>query len=248
MHQPVCDCPDCGGALRRIGEDVSEVLEYVPAALQGRAPCPAEAELRELPAHRASELRPRGRSPAGWPGRGCSRTSWWRSTPIICRCTGRRRSTRARGSSWIARRLPTGSVIAVGCSRRWSRRSAATCVGTQKLHADDTPVPVLDPGRGKTRTGRLWTYVRDDRPAGSTDPPAVLFRYSPDRKGERPQAHLKHFKGHAASRCATPGSTSSTIEAASSRSAAGRMCGASSTTSTSARKSPVAAEALQRIA
>ena len=67
--------------------------------------------------------------------------------------------------------------------------------GAQKLHADDTPVPVLEPGRGKTRTGRLWTYVRDDRPSGSTDPPAVLFRYSPDRKGEHVRAHLKSFIG-----------------------------------------------------
>ena len=56
-----------------------------------------------------------------------------------------------------------------------------------KVHADDTPVPVLDPGRGRTKTGRLWVYVRDDRPAASTDPPAVWFRYSPDRKGEHPQ-------------------------------------------------------------
>jgi transposase len=65
----------------------------------------------------------------------------------------------------------------------------------RKLHADDTPVPVLDPGRGKTKTGRLWTYVRDDRPAGSADPPAVLFRYSPDRRGERPRTHLTGFSG-----------------------------------------------------
>jgi hypothetical protein len=64
-----------------------------------------------------------------------------------------------------------------------------------KLHGDDTPVPVLCPGRGTTKTGRLWTYVRDDRPAGSTDPPAVLFRYSPDRKGERPREHLAAFRG-----------------------------------------------------
>ena len=64
-----------------------------------------------------------------------------------------------------------------------------------KLHADDTPVPVLDPGRGKTKTGRLWTYVRDDRPAASEDPPAVLFRYSPDRRGERPRTHLGKFAG-----------------------------------------------------
>jgi hypothetical protein len=67
--------------------------------------------------------------------------------------------------------------------------------GSGKLHADDTPVPVLDPGRGKTKTGRLWTYVRDDRPAGSKEPPAVLFRYSPDRRGEHPKVHLKPFSG-----------------------------------------------------
>jgi transposase len=54
---------------------------------------------------------------------------------------------------------------------------------------------VLEPGRGRTRTGRLWTYVRDDRPSGSTDPPAVLFRYSPDRKGEHARRHLQSFGG-----------------------------------------------------
>jgi len=65
----------------------------------------------------------------------------------------------------------------------------------EKLHADDTPVPVLAPGTGKTKIGRLWTYVRDDRPSGSTDPPAVFLRYSPDRKGEHPRAHLESFRG-----------------------------------------------------
>ena len=64
-----------------------------------------------------------------------------------------------------------------------------------KLHADDTPVPVLAPGQGKTKTGRLWTYVRDDRPAGDGTPPAVWFAYSADRKGEHPQAHLSQFTG-----------------------------------------------------
>jgi transposase len=66
---------------------------------------------------------------------------------------------------------------------------------TAKLHGDDTPVPVLAPGTGRTKTGRLWTYVRDDRPAGDTAPPAVWFAYSPDRKGEHPQQHLKGFAG-----------------------------------------------------
>jgi hypothetical protein len=64
-----------------------------------------------------------------------------------------------------------------------------------KVHADDTPVPVLAPGEGKTKTGRLWTYVRDDRPAGDAAPSAVWFAYSPNRRGEHPQTHLKSFKG-----------------------------------------------------
>lgn len=57
-----------------------------------------------------------------------------------------------------------------------------------KIHADDTPVPVLAPGNGKTKTGRFWTYVRDDRPAGLLVPPAVWFAYSEDRRGEHPRA------------------------------------------------------------
>jgi transposase len=68
-------------------------------------------------------------------------------------------------------------------------------IAASKLHADDTPVPVLAPGNGKTKTGRLWTYVRDDRPAGDTAAPAVWFAYSPDRKGEHPERHLREFRG-----------------------------------------------------
>ena len=64
-----------------------------------------------------------------------------------------------------------------------------------KIHADDTPVSVLAPGNGKTKTGRLWTYVRDDRPAGSSEAPAVWFAYSPDRKSEHPANHLATFQG-----------------------------------------------------
>ena len=64
-----------------------------------------------------------------------------------------------------------------------------------KIHGDDTPVKVLAPGTGKTRTGRLWVYVRDDRPAGDTSPRAAWFAYSPDRGGEHPQDHLRGFQG-----------------------------------------------------
>jgi len=64
-----------------------------------------------------------------------------------------------------------------------------------RLHADDTPVPVLAPGHGRTKTGRLWTYVRDGRPCADPVPPAVWFAFSPDRRGEHPQTHLKDFQG-----------------------------------------------------
>jgi len=64
-----------------------------------------------------------------------------------------------------------------------------------KLHANDTPVPVQLPGNGKIKTGRLRTYVRDDRNAGSVMAPAVWFAYPPDRKGVHPQTHLTGFSG-----------------------------------------------------
>jgi len=66
---------------------------------------------------------------------------------------------------------------------------------SRTLFADDTPIPVLEPGRGRTKTGRLWVYARDDRPWNGPDPPAVVYLYSPDRRAERPTSHLSRFKG-----------------------------------------------------
>lgn len=74
-------------------------------------------------------------------------------------------------------------------------RLADHVMASPKLHADDTPVPVLAPGLGKTATGRLWIYLRDNRRWSPSDRPAALFRYSSDRKGERPREHLKSFAG-----------------------------------------------------
>lgn len=64
-----------------------------------------------------------------------------------------------------------------------------------KLHADDTPIPVLAPGNGKTKTARLWTYIGDDRPSGDIAPPAVWFAYTPERKGIHQQTHLADYMG-----------------------------------------------------
>lgn len=100
------------------------------------------------------------------------------------------------------RKRRSGPVAARLLSRR-GQRVAALLVGATlkhllaaaKLHADDTPVPVVAPSNGTTKTGHLWTHVRDDRPAGVLSPPAIWFTYSPDRKFIHPQTHLANFKG-----------------------------------------------------
>jgi transposase len=74
-------------------------------------------------------------------------------------------------------------------------RLLAVLKTSTKLFADETTAPVLDPGRGRTKTGRLFAYARDDRPWGGTDPPGVAYVYAPDRKAARPIIHLDGFVG-----------------------------------------------------
>ena len=74
-------------------------------------------------------------------------------------------------------------------------RLLAALKASAKLFADETPAPVLDPGRGRTKTGQLWAYARDDRPWGGTDPPGVAYVYAPDRKATQPITHLSGFTG-----------------------------------------------------
>ena len=74
-------------------------------------------------------------------------------------------------------------------------RLARNVFASDHLFADDTPVPVLDPGRGRTKTGRLWVYAREQRAWGGPEPPAAVYVYAPDRKAERPASHLERFSG-----------------------------------------------------
>jgi transposase len=187
-------CPDCGGQLKHLGEDVSEVLEYVPAILkviQYLRPKLACAGCDRI-VQAAAPSRPIERSIAG-PGllahvltsKYCDHLPLYRQSQIYARAgVELDRSTLAE---WVggSSRLLAPLVEAL-------RRHVMAAL---KLHADDTPVPVLAPGLGKTKTGRLWTYVRDDRPAGDGTPAAVWFAYSPDRKGEHPRSHLSNFTG-----------------------------------------------------
>jgi transposase len=187
-------CPDCGGALRQFGEDVSEQLERIPASykvirhVRPKFACAGCERVVEAPA----PARPIER---GLPGPGLlahvlvskygSHLPLYRQSDIFAReGLDLDRSTLA---GWVG---AASELLAPLVDEIRKHVMAAS-----KIHADDTPVPVLAPGNGKTRTGRLWTYVRDDRPAGCTTPPAVWFAYSEDRKGEHPGRHLKNFKG-----------------------------------------------------
>jgi transposase len=187
-------CPDCGGVLKELGEDVSEILEYVPAhfqVIQQVRPKLACTHCDKIVQAEAPS-RPIARGLAG-PGllahvlvsKYCDHLPLYRQEEIYARVgVELERTTLA---DWVggASQLLAPLVEAL-------RRHV---MGAAKLHADDTPVPVLAPGLGRTKTGRLWTYVRDDRPAGDATPPGVWFAYSPDRKGEHPQGHLRHFSG-----------------------------------------------------
>jgi len=194
VHEAACACPACGGGLRRIGEDVAEMLDYVPSHwkvirhIRPKLACDACDRIVQAPA----PTRPIARGVAGagllahvLVSKYCDHLPLHRQSAIYARDgVDLERSTLA---DWVGESAALLAPLV-------ERIGAHVLAGT-KLHADDTPVPVLAPGLGKTRTGRLWTYVRDDRPAGSTTPPAVLFRYTPDRKGEHPKVHLTNFRG-----------------------------------------------------
>lgn len=187
-------CPDCGGKLRLLGEDVSEILEYVPARfkvirqVRPKLSCSGCERIVQEPA----PSRPIDRGLAGpallahvLVSKYGHHLPLYRQSEIYEReGVELDRSTLA---DWVG---GTSRVLAplVEATRRYVLEAS-------KLHGDDIPVPVLAPGNGKTKTGRLWTYVRDDRSAGDTAAPAVWFAYSPDRKGEHPQQHLSGFTG-----------------------------------------------------
>ena len=194
IHTPACSCAHCGGELERLGEDVSEVLEYVPSQfkvirhVRPKFACGKCQSITQSPA----PDRPIARGLAG-PGllahvlvsKYCDHLPLYRQSEIYARVgVELERSTLA---DWVGQCSALLAPLANALHRY--------VLAGGKLHADDTPVPVLQPGRGTTKHGRLWTYVRDDRAAASTDPPAVWFAYSPDRKGVHPQTHLKHFNG-----------------------------------------------------
>ena len=194
VHEPACTCPNCGGAMRKLGEDVTEVLEYVPASFK------VVRHVRPKLSCRVCETIVQSVMPSlpierGRPGPGllahvlvakyADHLPLYRQSGIYAReGVELERSTLA---DWVGRSAALLDPLIEALRK--------DVLVSHVLHGDDTPVPVLAPGRGSTKTGRLWTYVRDGRPWGSGQAPAAVFFYSPDRKGTHPQSHLRTFKG-----------------------------------------------------
>jgi transposase len=188
-------CPCCRNMLHRIGEDVSERLDIVPAQLRVlvvRRPKYACRACEEVVVQAPAPAR---LIEGGWPtevtvahvlvSKYADHLPLYRQAQIYARQgINLDRSTLA---DWVGR--------AAWLLRPVHERLLMTLKGSAKLFADETTVPVLDPGRGRTKIGQLWAYARDDRPWGGADPPGVAYVYAPDRKAERPMAHLAGFKG-----------------------------------------------------
>ena len=198
LHEPLaceaCSCPACGGTMRFLGEDVAELLEYIPDRfkvirhIRPKLACSRCEKIVQAPA----PSRPIARGIAG-PGmlahvlvsKYADHLPLYRQSQIYARAG--LELDRSTLSDWVggAHALLEPLIEALG---------RHVLSGTH-LHADDTPYPVLAPGTGKTKMARIWTYVRDERPWASTTPAAVLFRYTPDRKGQHPRIHLAGFTG-----------------------------------------------------
>jgi transposase len=194
VHEPSCTCPACGGEMRKVGEDVSEILDYIPGHFEiirhirpafscRRCETMVQREMPSLPIER-------GQAGAGLlahilVSKYCDHLPLYRQSGIYAREGVE--LDRATMAAWVGKVTALASPLVEAV--------ADHVMAAEKLHVDDTPVPVLAPGTGKTKTGRLWVYLRDERPFGGRAPPAVVYRYSPDRKAEHPRAQLADFHG-----------------------------------------------------
>ncbi|KUT77659.1 transposase, partial [Escherichia coli] len=187
-------CPACGGELSSLGCDVSEQLELISSAfkvIETQRPKQACCRCDHI-VQAPVPSKPIARSYAGAgllahvvTGKYADHLPLYRQSEIYRRQgVELSRATLGRWTGAVAELLePLYDVL----------RQYVLMPG--KVHADDIPVPVQEPGSGKTRTARLWVYVRDDRNAGSQMPPAVWFAYSPNRQGKHPEQHLRPFRG-----------------------------------------------------
>jgi transposase len=195
-HLPAegCACRACGGALRKVGEDVTEILEYRPGRFE------VVRHVRPAFSCRTCEAMTQAPMPSlpierGRPGPGllahvlvskyCDHLPLYRQSEIYAR--DGLDLPRGLLAGWVGKSAALAEPMAayIGCH----------ALAGPRVHADDTPMPMLSPGRGRTQAARFWAYLRDDRPFGGRDPPAVFYEFTSDRKGEHPQRRLRDFRG-----------------------------------------------------
>ncbi|MEQ9661166.1 MAG: IS66 family transposase [Parasphingopyxis sp.] len=187
-------CAACGGVLHPIGESVSEMLDWVPARLRVIRIC------RPKYACRQCETVAQAPAPERVIAGGLATPALLSHVLISKYCDHlplyRQSQMFARQGVELERSTLAGWV---GGACWWldalHERLAQNVLRSDHLFADDTPIPVLDPGRRRTKTGRLWVYARDQRGWGGADPPAAIYFYEPDRRAERPKAHIRDYRG-----------------------------------------------------
>jgi transposase len=186
-----CEC--CGGArLRKLGETITETLEVIPRQwkviqhVREKMTCRDCEKISEPPA-------PFHVTPRGWAGPNLLAMilfeKFGQHQPLNRQAERYAREGVPISLSTLADQVGAGCAVLEPLLRRIERHVFAA----ERLHGDDTTVPVL--AKGRTVTGRCWVYVRDDRPFGGNAPPAAMFYYSSDRRGEHVEAHLANWSG-----------------------------------------------------
>lgn len=188
-----CSCPACGsGRLSKLGEDVTETLEVIPRAwkviqtVREKFSCRDCEKITQPPA-------PFHVVPRGWAGPSFLAMllfeKYGQHQPLNRQAERFAREGVPLSTSTLADQVGAAAFALMPLYRLIE----AHVLAAERLHGDDTTVPVL--AKGKTDTARLWVYVRDDRPFAGADPPAALFHYSRDRRGEHPRTHLASWSG-----------------------------------------------------
>jgi transposase len=189
------DCPCCGGALHVIGDDRSEQLDLVPAQLRVKVVCRPRYGCRACEGAVVQAPAPERPIDGGMATEALVAhivvSKFCDSLPLYRQAQMFKRQgitlDRSTLSAWVGR--------ACWWLRPIYELVLGTVLASDKVFADETTLPVLEPGRGKTRTGRLWCYAIDDRPWAGPTHPAAAYVYSEDRRGEHPSAHLAAFRG-----------------------------------------------------
>jgi transposase len=189
-----CACPSCGGVLRLLGSDADELLDVVPVRWR------VIRSIRPKYSCRSCERIVQARAPVKPIARG--RATFATLAHVVVAKFDHHQPLYRQAEMMAAQGLDIDRSTLAG----WTGQAASLLdpiaarireegLKAAKLHADDTPVPVLDPGRGRTATGRLWVYAVDDRASGATTPPLAWYRFTPDRSGTHPRRELAGFTG-----------------------------------------------------